>query len=102
LAGEEFSEQELLIGMETLGPRPEQPPQQEMDPLLSVGQVTIALPQGKQQFQDHALEDGHIIGKLVGTGQGRQGLGQQGVSGAWLSRIRVAHAYMTLHGALLF
>jgi hypothetical protein len=60
--------QQQLIGVITLALGPEQPPEQLIHPLPRFGQIPIALPQGHQQFDDHALAGRQIIGKMVDSG----------------------------------
>jgi hypothetical protein len=71
-----------LVGVDALPARPVQVAQQQVDPVPQPVEVAIALVQRGQQFQNHALERGHVVGQLLGGGW------RQASSG-----IREAHAY---------
>jgi hypothetical protein len=66
LACAHLYEQQELVGIEAFAARPIQAPQQQIDPLLQPLNVTITIVQRGQQFQDHALECGYIIGQVFG------------------------------------
>ena len=81
-APEQLGEQQELVGVEALAARPIQPPQEQVEPVPQRLVVTLVLLQGGQQFQDQALEGGHIVGQVLG---GRAAAGQeQRPSGSWL------------------
>ena len=82
LARGHLREQQQLVGVEALAARPIQAAQQQVDPVPHRLVVAIALVQRGQQFQDHALERGHVVGQLLGGGR-RQ---------ASSSGVREAHA----------
>jgi hypothetical protein len=62
------------LGVDAFAARPVQAAQQQVDPVPVSLDVAIALVQRGQQFQDHALERGRVVGQLLGGGwrQGQQ------------------------------
>jgi hypothetical protein len=55
-----------LVGIEALAARAVQAAQQQVEPVPQRLVVPVTLAQRGEQFQDHALERGHIVGQLLG------------------------------------
>lgn len=85
LLGRGLSKQQRLVGIDRPGPRTIQPPQQGIEPSLQRFLVAAFAAQGADQFRDHLLEDGRVVGQGRGI-KGRRRLRRGHVS---------AHAYKT-------
>jgi hypothetical protein len=68
LARGHLHKQQQLVGIEAFATRSIQAPQQQIDAVPEPLDVAITLVQRSQQFQDHALERGYIIGQVLGVG----------------------------------
>jgi hypothetical protein len=82
LAHGRLSEEQELVGVNAFAARPVQAAQQQVEAVPQPLNVAIALVQRGQQFQDHALERGRVVGQVLG-GSRRE------IS----SGVREAHAY---------
>jgi hypothetical protein len=64
-----------LVGVDAFAAAPVQAAQQQAEAVSQSLDVTIALVQGTQQFQDHALKRGHVVGQLLGGSRRQAGSG---------------------------
>jgi hypothetical protein len=69
LARSHLCEQQGLVGIEAFTAGSIQAAQQQIDSVPQGLVVTIALVQRSQQFQNHALQRGHILGQLLSGGR---------------------------------
>jgi hypothetical protein len=61
--GSQFGEEPGLIGIEALGLGTIEPPQQQIETMLQPFAFVLLFLESAQQFDDHALEDGGIVGQ---------------------------------------
>src|SRR5262249_49127821 len=87
LARGRLREEKQLVGVHAFAARPVQAAQQQVEPVPQRLDVAITLMQRGQQFQDHALERGRVVGQVLGGGRREISSG-----------VRAAHTYnVVLH-----
>lgn len=59
-------EQEQLAGIDPLGSRAVQPPQQEVEAVAELLDLAPGLPQAGRQLADHAVAGGQVVGQRRG------------------------------------